>query len=202
MRSRLGSTSRWLERKHLRFRNENGGRVVFRKPSSGWLPWPAWRCRATPDAARHEQRRKTLHDVMELAAKFFADTLASRNGALRHAAISATARSRRRRSCSRLGYAPPDRFALKEHLGAQGISTEDMVEAGSSDRWRRYSGAEYDRFRDRVMFPFRYKRPCHRLRRPRAGKGRSGKVPELAGNAAVSQGRQSLQPLHRAAGDA
>jgi len=33
---------------------------------------------ATPDAARHEQRRKTLYDVMELAAKFFADTLASR----------------------------------------------------------------------------------------------------------------------------
>src|SRR3954467_1008537 len=26
---------------------------------------------ATPDAERHEQRRKTLHDVMELAAKFF-----------------------------------------------------------------------------------------------------------------------------------
>src|ERR1700748_3587367 len=36
---------------------------------------------ATPGAPRHEQRRKTLHDVMELAAKFFADTLASRNGA-------------------------------------------------------------------------------------------------------------------------
>src|ERR1700748_416020 len=36
---------------------------------------------STPDAARHEQRRKTLYDVMELAAKFFADTLASRNGA-------------------------------------------------------------------------------------------------------------------------
>ena len=27
------------------------------------------------------QRRKTLHDVMELAAQFFQDTLASRNGA-------------------------------------------------------------------------------------------------------------------------
>jgi DNA primase len=36
---------------------------------------------ANPEAARHEQRRKTLHDVMELAAKFFQDTLASRNGA-------------------------------------------------------------------------------------------------------------------------
>ena len=33
------------------------------------------------DAARHEQRRKTLYDVMEQATKFFADTLASRNGA-------------------------------------------------------------------------------------------------------------------------
>src|SRR5204862_449426 len=36
---------------------------------------------ASPDEDRREQRRKTLHDVMELAAKFFADTLASRIGA-------------------------------------------------------------------------------------------------------------------------
>src|SRR5438876_6498565 len=36
---------------------------------------------ASPDEDRREQRRKTLHDVMELAAKFFADTLASRLGA-------------------------------------------------------------------------------------------------------------------------
>ena len=45
-----------------------------------------------------------------------------------------------------------ERFALKEHLGAQGVSTEDMVEAGL------LIGGEdipvpYDRFRDRVMFP-------------------------------------------------
>src|SRR5206468_9610902 len=52
----------------------------------------------------------------------------------------------------RVGYAPPDRFALKEHLGAQGISAEDMIEAGLL-----VSGEDipvpYDRFRDRVMFP-------------------------------------------------
>src|SRR6202008_4258239 len=51
-----------------------------------------------------------------------------------------------------LGYATGERFALKEHLGAQGVSTEDMVEAGL------LVSAEdipvpYDRFRDRVMFP-------------------------------------------------
>jgi DNA primase len=52
----------------------------------------------------------------------------------------------------RIGYAPPERFALKEHLGGQGVSVEDMVEAGLL-----VTGEDipvpYDRFRDRVMFP-------------------------------------------------
>src|SRR5437762_1423765 len=107
---------------------------------------------ATPDAARHEQRRKTLHDVMELAAKFFADTLASRNGARARGYLGDRAITPATQLQFRLGYALPDRFALKEHLGAQGISTDDMVEAGL------LIGGEdipvpYDRFRDRVMFP-------------------------------------------------
>jgi len=106
------------------------------------VPLPA----TTPDAARHEERRKTLHDVMELAAKFFADTLA-RATAPGPAAISPTARSRPRCSCSSHRYAPGERFALKEHLGALGISVEDMVEAGLL-----VSGDDipvpYDRFRD------------------------------------------------------
>src|SRR5206468_6255032 len=57
----------------------------------------------------------------------------------------------------RVGYAPPDRFALKEHLGAQGVSAVDMIEAGLL-----VSGDDipvpYDRFRDRVMFPITYAR--------------------------------------------
>jgi DNA primase len=52
----------------------------------------------------------------------------------------------------RVGYAPGERFALKEALGAQGISADDMIEAGLL-----VSGEDipvpYDRFRDRVMFP-------------------------------------------------
>ena len=167
--------------------------AVERLASMAGMALPA----ATPDAARHEQRRKTLHDVMELAAKFFADTLASRNGAKARGYLGDRAITPATQLQFRLGYAPPDRFALKEHLGAQGISTEDMVEAGLL-----VGGDDipvpYDRFRDRVMFPITdLQRPRHRLRRPRAGKGRSGKISELAGNAAVSQGRQSLQPRHR-----
>jgi len=107
---------------------------------------------ATPEAERHEQRRKTLHDVMELAAKFFADTLASRNGAKARGYLGDRGLSPATQLQFRIGYAPPDRFALKEHLGALGIPTEDMVEAGLL-----IGGADipvpYDRFRDRVMFP-------------------------------------------------
>jgi DNA primase len=107
---------------------------------------------ATPDAARHEQRRKTLYDVMELAAKFFADMLASRNGAKARGYLADRAITPATQLQFRLGYAPGERFALKEHLGSQGIPVEDMVEAGLL-----VAGDDipvpYDRFRDRVMFP-------------------------------------------------
>src|SRR6201993_3385069 len=107
---------------------------------------------ATPEAERHEQRRKTLYDVMECAAKFFADTLASRNGAKARGYLGDRGLSPATQLQFRMGYAPPDRFALKEYLGAQGIPTEDMVEAGLL-----VGGDDiplpYDRFRDRVMFP-------------------------------------------------
>jgi DNA primase len=122
--------------------------AVERLASMAGMPVPA----ASPDAARHEQRRKTLHDVMECAAKFFSDTLASRHGAKARGYLADRAISPATQLQFRLGYAPAERFALKEHLGAQGISTEDMVEAGLL-----VGGDDipvpYDRFRDRVMFP-------------------------------------------------
>jgi DNA primase len=122
--------------------------AVERLASMAGMPLPA----VTPDAARHEQRRKTLHDVMECAAKFFADTLASRTGAKSRGYLADRGISPATQLQFRLGYAPPERFALKEHLGSQGISTEDMVEAGLL-----VAGDDipvpYDRFRDRVMFP-------------------------------------------------
>src|SRR6516162_1754773 len=107
---------------------------------------------ATPDAARHEQRRKTLHDVMELAAKFFIERLASRQGAKARGYLGDRAILPATQVQFRLGYAPAERFALKEHLGSLGIPADDMVEAGLL-----VSGDDipvpWDRFRDRVMFP-------------------------------------------------
>ncbi|MDU6243923.1 MAG: DNA primase, partial [Bradyrhizobium sp.] len=122
--------------------------AVERLASLAGLPLPA----VTPDAARQERQRKTLYDVMELAAKFFTDTLASRHGARARGYLADRAILPQTQLQFRLGYAPPDRFGLKEFLGAQGVPVNDMVEAGLL-----VGGDDipvpYDRFRDRVMFP-------------------------------------------------
>ena len=122
--------------------------AVERLAAMAGLPLPA----VTPDAERFERRRKTLYDVMELAVKFFADTLASRNGAKARGYLADRAISPATQLQFRIGYAPGDRFALKEHLGSHGVSVDDMVEAGLL-----IAGDDiplpYDRFRDRVMFP-------------------------------------------------
>ncbi|MGE0565032.1 MAG: DNA primase [Pseudolabrys sp.] len=103
------------------------------------------------DEAR-EAHRKTLHDVMELAARFFEATLASRAGAKARGYLADRGLESTTQLKFRLGYAPGDRHALKEHLGAQGIPVPDMIEAGLL-----VAGDDipvpYDRFRDRVIFP-------------------------------------------------
>lgn len=106
---------------------------------------------SSPDADRREQRRKTLHDIMELAAKFFAETLGSRAGAKARGYLADRGVDPATQLKFRMGYAPAERFALKEHLGKAGVSTADMIEAGLL-----IGGDDipvpYDRFRDRVMF--------------------------------------------------
>ena len=102
------------------------------------------------DAQAH--RRRTLHDVIELAAKFFETTLASRGGAKARGYLADRGIDPATQLKFRIGYAPAERFALKEHLGGHGIAPEDMIEAGLL-----VAGDDipvpYDRFRDRVMFP-------------------------------------------------
>jgi DNA primase len=122
--------------------------AVERLASLAGLPLPKV---SREDEAR-EQRRKTLHDVMELAAKFFEATLAAREGAKARGYLADRGIDPATQLKFRLGYAPPERFALKEHLGGQGIAAADMIEAGLL-----VAGDDipvpFDRFRDRVIFP-------------------------------------------------
>jgi DNA primase len=122
--------------------------AVERLASMAGVPVP----KSSPEAEEREQRRKTLHDIVELAAKFFEATLASRIGAKARGYLADRGIEPTTQLQFRIGYAPPERYALKEHLGAQGVSTEDMVEAGLLVHGDDIP-VPYDRFRDRVMFP-------------------------------------------------
>jgi DNA primase len=122
--------------------------AVERLASMAGVPLP----RVTPEAEAREERRKTLHDVIELR-RSSSKRRCSPAPAPRRAAIWRIAASSRRRSCaSASATRRPNAFALKEALGAQGVSAEDMIEAGLLVHGEDIP-VPYDRFRDRVMFP-------------------------------------------------
>ena len=122
--------------------------AVERLAGLAGLPLPV----SSPDDEKREARRKTLHEVVELAAKFFEETLQSRAGARARGYLADRGITPETQTRFRIGYASTERFALKEYLGGKGISNEDMIEAGLI-----IAGDEipvpYDRFRERVIFP-------------------------------------------------
>src|SRR5579872_5610196 len=122
--------------------------AVERLAAQAGIPVPA----LTPEAEAREERRQTLHDIVELAAKFFEATLAARGGARGRGYLADRGIPPATQLKFRLGYAPGEQYALKEHLGAAKIPVESMIEAGLV-----VAGDDipvpYDRFRDRVMFP-------------------------------------------------
>jgi DNA primase len=122
--------------------------AVERLAGQAGVPLPVM----TREAAEHEERRKTLHDIVELAAKFFEANLASRAGARGRGYFADRGITAATQLKFRLGYAGGEQYALKEHLGALKISTDDMVEAGLLVAGEDIA-VPYDRFRDRVMFP-------------------------------------------------
>ena len=106
----------------------------------------------TVEAEIREERRKSLHEVVELAAKFFeAELLSERGGAARRY-LASRGLEGEARTRFRLGYGPPDRFALRDHLAAKGVPAELMTETGLLVHGEDIA-VPYDRFRDRIMFP-------------------------------------------------
>jgi DNA primase len=122
--------------------------AVERLASMAGVPLPI----VSQEEEAREEKRKTLYEVMELAAKFFEAQLASRVGAKARGYLADRALTSPTQLKFRMGYAPGERYALKEHLGKEGVPVPDMVESGLL-----IAGDDipvpYDRFRDRVMFP-------------------------------------------------
>jgi DNA primase len=137
---------------HFRFLTEKAGmsfpEAVEKLAGMAGVPMPA---RDEREEAREEARR-SLFDVMEVAARYFEAALAHNIGArargyLFERGVSAQAQAR-----FRIGFAPDSRNGLKEHLAANGVSAQEMVDTGLVAS-REGDPLTYDRFRNRVMFP-------------------------------------------------
>lgn len=106
----------------------------------------------TPEAEQRERRRATLHEAMELAAQFFQEQLQGRGGARARGYLQDRAIAPQAQKLFRIGYAPNERFALRDWLAAKNVPAEVMTEAGLLIHGEDIA-VPYDRFRDRVMFP-------------------------------------------------
>jgi len=105
-----------------------------------------------PEDQARRQKAATLHDAMELAAKWFSSQLTVQAGSVARQYLVKRQVSDEAIGNFRIGAAPNSRTALKEALLARGVSEETMLEGGliiKPDDGR----PSYDRFRDRLIFP-------------------------------------------------
>lgn len=101
------------------------------------------------------ERVDRLHRINDAAAEFFAGRLADPDGGQRAREYLRT-RGLGDETVSRLGlgYAPPAWEALRSHLLGRRFTAEEISSAGLVVS-RKEGRGEYDRFRDRVIFPIR-----------------------------------------------
>jgi DNA primase len=106
----------------------------------------------TVESRESEQKRATALDVMEMAAAWFEERLRSTKGTEARAYLDRRGLGEDVRARFRLGYAPNERYALRDHLAGKGIDRDAMVELGLLATGEDVA-VPYDYFRDRVMFP-------------------------------------------------
>ena len=122
--------------------------AVERLAGMAGLPMP----RASQAEAAEEKKRLSLLDVMGVAARLFEANLQAPIGARARGYLADRGLGAPVQQRFGLGYASPERFALRDALAAQGASVEAMIEAGLLVHGQDIA-VPYDRFRDRVMFP-------------------------------------------------
>ena len=122
--------------------------AVERLASQAGLPMPA----QTRESEAVQKQRATLNQVLELAAVFFEAQLQARAGAKARGYLADRGLPLAVQQQFRLGYAPAEKYALRDALAAKDASVEIMCEAGLLIHGEDIA-VPYDRFRDRVMFP-------------------------------------------------
>ncbi len=87
---------------------------------------PKW----SPEDEAREQKKKSLYDVVELAAKFYEAQLFEPAGREARDYLKGRGLDGAAAKQFRLGYAPSGNNALINHLTAQNITQDDIIAAG------------------------------------------------------------------------
>jgi len=133
----------WQETERLSFRE-----AVERLAAEAGVPLPA----EDPRAAQQEEKRQSLQDWLELAAKWFEANLRRPPAKEARAYLEKRGLPEDQWARFRLGFAPNGRTGLKDALVQRGARPSDLVEAGLLIA-PEGGGQPYDRFRDRIIFP-------------------------------------------------
>src|ERR1700742_5046674 len=109
---------------------------------------PKW----SPEDEAREQRRKSLYEIIELAALFYQEQLFGPGGQAARDYLKGRGLDGAAAKQFRLGYAPAGGNALIAHLTGHNITQDEMIEAGLA-RPAQDGRPMRDFFFDRIMFP-------------------------------------------------
>ena len=110
----------------------------------------------SPEDAQREQSRKSLFEIVELAAGFYESALRENTGREARDYLKSRGLDGAAAKQFRLGYAPSGGTALIEFLKSRNITQDDMIAAGLARPAEEVDGRSRpmrDFFYDRLMFP-------------------------------------------------
>ncbi len=113
------------------------------------LPVP----RTAPEDRQRYEHQKSLHEVVEAAARWFEHQVRLPAGAAALAYLRRRGLDDEALATFRLGYAPADGGGLRMALEREGFAVKDMLETGLVKQPAEGGRAPFSFFRHRVMFP-------------------------------------------------
>ena len=108
--------------------------------------------RRDAQSAAREKARASLHEVLAMAAALYERALNEPAGARARGYLADRHIDAPVQRAFGLGFAPAERFAMRDALAAKGIDAQQMIEAGLLVHGEGIA-VPYDRFQNRVMFP-------------------------------------------------
>jgi DNA primase len=139
-----GDAFKWLvETEGLNFRE-----AVEKLAGEAGVELPKW----SPEDEEREQKRKSLYDIVDLAAKFYEAQLFEPAGREARDYLKGRGLDGASAKQFRLGYAPSGNNALIAHLTSHNVTQDDIIAAGLA-RPAEDGRPMRDFFFNRVMFP-------------------------------------------------